>query len=118
VTQGIKSNLALLIGPLPPDRHLAPDGSFIAAIRSNLGGDAALVRDRMQSDHVPEMVRSAVEAMVAVRQAALKKGNDDPWTLRHLKWVSDWIEAHGLPQPSAEAIREAGAEYGPLLVAA
>lgn len=116
VTEGIQKNLALLIGSRDPENT---DGrGFVEAIRSNLGGDEEMVRERLEREHVAEMVRAAVEAMVAVRKAALKKNEDDEWTLERLWWVSQWIDDQRLQQPSKESIALAGQEYRSAALAA
>lgn len=111
VTDGIKTNIALLIGA-PPDQ---PDEEavdcYIGAIEANLGSERSVLPGRLVAEHVPEMLRAAVEAMVAIRAKALKRQAPDAWALRHLNWVSSWIERQGLLQPTVEAVKEAGAEY-------
>jgi len=62
-------------------------------------------------EHVPQILRAAADAMIAVRRAGIKPQGKDTWSADQLKRVSDWIKRQGLAAPSAEEVRLAGAEY-------
>lgn len=117
VTEGIKKNLALLIGPPPGQVDDDADDNYLDAIRDNLGPDRGIMNQRLAAEKMPEMLRAAVEAMVHTRRRALKLKAPDTWTVRHLGWVSQMIADLGLPQPTEGAVQEAGAEY-PILSSA
>jgi HKD family nuclease len=116
VTTGLQRNLALLIGPLGSDENTGL--GFVSSVQSNLGHDEEIVRERLQSERVPQMVRAAVEALIGVRKAALKKSDDDHWSLARLRWISEWIDQNGLEPPSAEDVEIAGQEYVSIAIAA
>lgn len=118
VTSGIMSNIELLIGPFEPHEDGLEGNGFVAAIRANLKGDQTVVTERLREARVPQMLRAAVEAMVTVRARALRRTNLDPWAMKRLRWVADWIKQQGLKEPSADDIREAGLEYAALPKAA
>ena len=109
VTTGITRNLDLLMGTLDWEGEYAR--GFIDAINANFQGDRELVRERLSEEHVPQILRAAVEAMIEVRRQGRKLPGGDLWATRMLKRTSDWIDAKGLPQPSATDIQMAGTEY-------
>lgn len=118
VTDGIKRSIALMIGPPPDQSDDEEAASFTEAIQANLGQEDSVLVERLLAEHVPEMLRAAVEVMVAIRATALKHSKPDAWALRHLNWVSAWIERQGLQQPTIEAVKEAGEEYHVISAAA
>jgi hypothetical protein len=109
VTEGIMRNLALLIGEHDGDG--AYRRGFIDAVRSNFEGDRELVRERMQEEGVPQILRAAVEAMIEARRKGRKLKGSDAWATAQLARVSLWIERQGLTPPGPEDIRSASMEY-------
>jgi hypothetical protein len=105
------------IGPFEAQQNAEGNG-FVSSIYSNFSGEKQVVKERLRAEHVPEMLRAAMEAMVDVRAKALKMAAPDRWANIRLRWVSQWIQSQGLGQPSVEDIRAAGAEYLPDQLAA
>jgi HKD family nuclease len=119
VTRGIMINLELLIGPFEDGEDDSYEGrGFVASIFDNLKGDREMVRERLEEERVPQMLRASVEAMVDCRARARKMTQLDAWALKRLRWVAGWIESHGLEEPTAEDVRAAGMEYSALAAAA
>ena len=111
VITGILNNLSLFIGDFDPAKD-ASEG-FVASIEDNLEGDLDIVRERLDEERVPQMLWAAMEAVIEVRKRVLKLGTPDSWSVTHLRWISAWIEDHGLHIPSVEEVRAAGLEYRP-----
>ena len=109
VTDGMLRNLALLIGEHDADG--AYHRGFIDAVRSNFEGDGELVRERMQEEGVPQILRAAVEAMIEARRKGRKLKGSDAWATAQLARVSLWIERQGFTPPGPEDIRSASMEY-------
>ncbi len=109
VVHGIRTNLDLLMGNY--DTEGEHEAGFVDAINANVRGDWKLVQERLQTEHVPQILRAAADAMIAVRRAGTKPQGKDTWSADQLKRVSDWIARQGLSAPSAEEVRLAGAEY-------
>lgn len=118
VVKGMMTNLQLLIGPFEPREDAYEGNGFIASVMANLKGDRNIVRERLDEERVPQMLRAAIEAMVDVRARARKMQERDPWAIDRLRWVAAWIMKQGLEEPSAEDVRAAGLEYMPMLIAA
>jgi hypothetical protein len=119
VIQGIMINLELLIGPFEGGVADWYEGrGFVASIFSNLVGDTEFVREQLQEERVPQMVRAAAEAMVRCRAQALGLTPLDTWSQNRLRWVTDWIRRNELSPPTPDEIRAAGREYGPMPKAA
>ena len=118
VTKGIMDNLELLIGPFEPREDAFEGNGFVSAILANVAGDKKIVRERLNDEHVPQMVGAAVEAMVQVRMKARKLAVLDPWSTNRLRWVSDWVHQRGLNAPNAADLRTAALEYMPRRLAA
>jgi hypothetical protein len=116
VSTGILKNLAFLMGEEDDEGEYQP--GFIDSIKTNFEGDQALVRERLQQERVPEMLRAAVEAMIEIRLTGFKHKSLDNWSMAQLKKASDWIERQGLPAPSADDIKTARQEYSALKFAA
>ena len=116
VVQGIRTNLDLHIGCYDAEGEYEP--GFVDAINANVRGDWKLVQERLQAEHVPQILRAAADAMIAVRRAGIKPQGKDTWSAGQLKRVSDWIARQGLAAPSAEEVRLAGEEYMTLPLAA
>jgi hypothetical protein len=76
------------------------------------------VREQLQEERVPQMVRAAAEAMVPCRAQALRLTPLDTWSQSRLRWVTDWIRRNELSPPTPDEIRAAGREYGPMPKAA
>jgi hypothetical protein len=114
VSEGIMKNLELLIGSIEPveDDDFEARG-FIPAIQRNMAGDLAVVGERLCDERVPQMLQAATEAMIEVRRKARKMNSMDRWAMTRLRWVSDWIRAQRLDQPTADEVRDAGLEYLP-----
>ncbi len=113
VTTSVITNLELLIGPLEQREDAYEGDGFVSAIYVNMAGESAKVRERLREERVPQMLRAAVEAMINVRAKARKMAALDPWAMNRLRWVSEWISAQGLDQPTADDVRSAGLEYLP-----
>ena len=109
VVHGIRTNLDLFIGAYDSDGEYV--AGFVDAINANVRGDWKLVQERLQTEHVPQILRAAADAMIAVRRAGIRPPGKDTWSAEQLKRVSDWIARQGLAAPSAEDVRLAGAEY-------
>lgn len=117
--QGIMINLELLIGPFEGGVADWYEGrGFVASVFSNLVGDTEFVRERLQEERVPQMVRAAAEAMVRCRAQALRLTPLDAWSQSRLRWVTDWIKRNELSPPTPDEIRAAGREYGAIAKAA
>ena len=100
VTTGVMTNLELLIGPFEPSEDADYEGNgFIAAIRENVAGDMAVVRERLRDERVPQMLRAAVEAMIDVRGKARKMQSPDS--------VGDEAAAVGLPMDKGAGVGSA-----------
>ena len=103
VIQGIIINLELLIGPFEGGVADWYEGrGFVASIFTNLAGDTEFVRERLQEDRVPQMVRAAAEAMVRCRAQALRLTSLDTWSQSRLRWVTDWIRRNELSPPTPD----------------
>jgi hypothetical protein len=114
VTYNIMTNVELLIGPMKQNEEPVFEGDgFVAAVKRNVPGDLDTLRERLQDEHVPEMLMAATEAMVSVRQSARKLSLPDTWAQQRFRWVSQWIYTNRLSQPSIERVRTAGLEYLP-----
>lgn len=111
IPAGPPPHVELLIGPFEEREDQFEGNGFVEAIRANFEGDKAVVRVRLREERVPQMLRAAVEAMIDVRGRARKMQALDPWAMNRLRWVSEWIKAQGLEQPTAEDVRAAGLEY-------
>ncbi len=112
VTDGVMRNLELLIGS--PDALEDDDfeaRGFVSAIQRNMTGDLSIMRERMREERIPQMLLAATEAMIDVRMRARRMNSRDRWAMIRLRWVSDWISAQKLKQPTPEEVREAGMEY-------
>jgi hypothetical protein len=118
VTNGIMSNLELLIGPFEPREDGFEGNGFISAIYANVQGDRKIVRERLREERVPQMLRAAVEAIIAARMNARKMPALDAWAMLRLRWVAEWIKQQGFETPSADEVRAAGMEYLPIPLAA
>jgi hypothetical protein len=118
VTSGIMTNIELLIGPFEPREDVYEGNGVISAIIRNLKGDTGIVRERLAVERVPQMLRAAMEAMVDVRSNARKMRELDPWAMKRLRWIANWIKRQGLEEPSAQDVRTAGLEYTPVPIAA
>jgi hypothetical protein len=118
VTKGMMDNLELLIGPFEPREDAFEGNGFVSAILANVAGDKKIVRERLNDEHVPQMLGAAVEAMVGVRMKARSLSILDPWSTNRLRWVSDWIKQRGLDAPTATDVRVAAFEYMPTRLAA
>jgi hypothetical protein len=118
VTNGIMSNLELLIGPFEPREDGFEGNGFISAIYANVQGDRKIVRERLGEERVPQMLRAAVEAMIAARMTARRMPTLDAWAMLRLRWVAEWIKQQGFEAPSADEVRAAGMEYLPIPLAA
>ncbi|QPF83988.1 hypothetical protein IC762_30825 [Bradyrhizobium genosp. L] len=118
VTKGMMDNLELLIGPFEPREDAFEGNGFVSAILANVAGDKKIVRERLNDEHVPQMLGAAVEAMVGVRMKARSLSVLDPWSTNRLRWVSDWIKQRGLNAPTATDVRAATLEYTPTRLAA
>jgi hypothetical protein len=116
VTSGIMTNLDLLMGAVDTDGAYVP--GYIDTINANFQGDRELVRERLLEEHVPQILRATVEAMIEVRRRGLNIPGPDLWSTKLLKRTSDWIGGKGLPQPSAAEIQIAGTEYVAVPIAA
>jgi hypothetical protein len=116
VTQGIMTNVAMLIGSFDDEGDYQP--GFIDSIMTNFEGDREIVRERLQQERVPQMLWAAVEAMINVRLLGLKRQALDTWSMAQLKRASDWITRQGLPTPNPEDVKTAGLEYAAVAVAA
>jgi hypothetical protein len=100
VIRGIMINLELLIGPFEE-------------------GEADwLVRERLDEEPAPQMLRAAAEAMVDCRARARQIRELDVWSLNRFRWVADWIKSQGFVEPSAEDVRAARMEYSAVAQAA
>lgn len=113
VTAGITLNLSLLIGPLDGTILENRNEGFVASVLENLGGDDSLVRERLGTEGVPQMLRAAVHAMIDARATAHKLTGFDHWAARRLGWVTDWMTDLGLSAPTPEEIAAAELEYHP-----
>ena len=114
VITAVMTNLELLIGPFEQREDDMYEGNgFVYAIHANMAGEREVVREQLREERVPEMLRAAVEAMIDVRARALKMAALDSWSMKRLRWVSEWIGMQGLEQPAAEDVRAAGLEYLP-----
>jgi hypothetical protein len=111
-------NLELLIGPFEPREDAFEGNGFVSAILANVAGDKKIVRDRLQEEHVPQMLGAAAEAMIQVRLKARKLAALDPWSTNRRQWVNGWIKQRGLDVPTTADIRTAAIEYMPTLLAA
>jgi len=90
----------------------------VSAILANVAGDKKIVRDRLQEEHVPQMLGAAAEAMIQVRMKARKLAALDPWSTNRRQWVNGWIKQRELDVPTTADIRTAAIEYLPTLLAA
>jgi hypothetical protein len=109
VIDGVLNNLALFIGDFDPGED--PCEGFVASIEANLKGDLDIVRERLDEEHVPQMLWAVMEAVIEVRKRGLKLADLDNWSVTHLRWISAWIEHHGLRIPTVEEVQAAGLEY-------
>jgi hypothetical protein len=116
VVEGIRTNLDLLMGAHDTEDGYIP--GFVDAINANVRGDSKLVRERLQAERVPQILRAGTEAMVAVRLAGLKRRAADAWSMEQLERVTAWIARRGLVAPSPEDVQRASAEYTALPLAA
>ena len=117
--RGIMINLELLIGPFEEGEADWYEGrGFIASIFNNMPGDRDLVRERLDEERAPQMLRAAAEAMVDCRARARQMRELDAWSLNRFRWVADWIKSQGFDEPSAEDVRAAGMEYSAVAQAA
>ena len=91
---------------------------FVELIFKNLQGDKDLVREQLREEHVPQMLRAAVEALVECRARARGMSEPDAWALNRLRWVAGWINGQGLEVPSKEDVRAAAMEYSAMAAAA
>ena len=69
------------------------------------------MHERLLEEHIPQILRAAVEAMIEVRRRGRNLPGADLWAAGILKRASDWFEGKGLPPPSAADIQLAGIEY-------
>jgi hypothetical protein len=77
-----------------------------------------LVRERLDEEPAPQMLRAAAEAMVDCRARARQIRELDVWSLNRFRWVADWIKSQGFVEPSAEDVRAARMEYSAVAQAA
>jgi len=116
VIRGIMINLELLIGPFENGEADWYEGrGFVSSIFSNLRGDSQLVRERLQEERVPQMVRAAVEAMIRSRMRARKLTTLDTWSKDRLRWTRHWVKRLGLDEPTPDEVRTAAMEYAPMV---
>jgi hypothetical protein len=113
VTTGVMTNLELLVGPFEQDDGNYEGIGFVSSMYDNMSGEKKVVRERLREECVPQMLRAAAEAMIDVRANDRKMTGLDPWAMNRLRWVSEWIDAQGFDQPTAEDIRSSGMEYLP-----
>lgn len=116
VTQGLQQTLALLIGPLEAGEGV--HHGFAEAMARSVGTDRELLRNELDRHGTGSMVIAATDALIQVRAAALRKGQEDEWSARRRRWAWEWVSRQGLATVTHEERAAAMSEYQSMAKAA